>query len=410
MNYRNPNSPDATLEVPRARGGRGLCLDSVRSRSGVQQVGAIGSRSPRLDISSAGVAVRVSANPGHSYPHRGANRVNDATADHSAWEEVRSCGLLRPHESEHRAQVPQTIAQQEGGAHRWNSVQICTTDGTCLSGLLGYPQQSKRTALQAVVLVHGFAAERTEKGLFTEIGDLLLRSGYIVLAYDWRGLGESEGDFSRTSLSTHTSDFQCVVRRLRHICGLASTQCCAVGFSLGAALVVRAIQNGLRLGASSFWSPAVRPCLSMWPRYNTPELRRELKTKGFILKPETKVRLGAPILHSLRKTDLGLNAFALGLPLLVCHGTDDSRIPIEHSRQVFSCSEHEGVIFAEFAGASHSFRPAQEQRSSLFRLFTHWLSDESFRAQRGQLRMTQDWQPSLEAVPSEHQTVQAVGV
>ena len=280
----------------------------------------------------------------------------------------------------------------------WEPIRIPTSDRTLLSGFLGCPKQSTRSALQAVVLVHGFAAERTENGLFTEVGDLLLRSGHIVLMYDWRGLGESEGDFSQTTIGSHTSDFQSVVKWLVRACGLTSTQCCAVGFSLGAALVARALQNGTTLGASSFWSPAVRPRVSMWPRYNTPELQNELKAKGFILKPENQVRLGTRILHSLRATDLGLRAFALGLPLLVCHGTDDSRIPIEHSRQVFSCSDNERIIFAEFDGASHSFKPAQEQRSSLFNLFTRWLSDAGFRARRRLLRMTPGLQPSLEVV------------
>lgn len=289
----------------------------------------------------------------------------------------------------------------------WESVRIRTGDGTCLSGFLGAPYQSKRTAFKAVVLVHGFAAEKTENGLFTETGELLLRSGHTVLMYDWRGLGESDGDFSQTTLSEHTSDFRTVVGWLGRVCGLDSTRLCAVGFSLGAALVAQALKGGLALGASSFWSPAVRPRLSMWPRYNTPELKSELKANGFILKPDNKVRLGPGILDSLRKTDLGPTAFSLGIPLLVCHGTDDSRIPIEHTRQVFSRCKHESVTFAEFAGASHSFRPAQEQRSRLYDLFMRWLSDEGLRSERKQIRMPQDWRPSLVKTPADPQTAQA---
>ncbi len=307
---------------------------------------------------------------------------------------------------------PQTSPSWKGteGPQGWEPVRIPAAGGVCLSGLLGYPPQLKNADLQAVILVHGFAAEKTENGLFSEIGDLLLRSGYAVLMYDWRGLGESDGDFSRTTIGTHSSDFDNVVKWLDKTCGLESTRFCAIGFSLGAALVVSALKNGLKLGAASFWSPAVRPRLSMWPRYNTPALRAELRANGFVIKPETDVELGRQILHSLRDTDLGLDAFSIGLPLLVCHGTDDSRIPVEHSRKVFAGSRNESAIFAEFPGASHSFRPAPMQRPILFDLFTRWLSDENFRAPRRCLGMSPGAQPPRGVEPSETQKAQAVYV
>jgi alpha-beta hydrolase superfamily lysophospholipase len=282
--------------------------------------------------------------------------------------------------------------QQPPGFSAWESACVRARDGARLSGCVGNPIQLKRTTLQAVVLVHGFAAERTENGLFTEIGAELVRSGYLVMMYDWRGIGESDGDFSRTNLDLHASDFRRVVRWLRRQSGLDSTRVCAVGFSLGAAVVGLSLKRGLRLGATSFWSPAVRPRLSMWPRYNTPELRRELEQRGFVAKPDSHVRLGAEILRSLQTTDLGCTAFDLGLPLLVCHGTDDARIPIEHSREVFSASTGRNLLLAEFAGASHSFKPAQEHRFKLFGLFSRWLGDKSFRKKGGRLRIARDEQ------------------
>jgi alpha-beta hydrolase superfamily lysophospholipase len=225
----------------------------------------------------------------------------------------------------------------------------------------------------------------------------LFDAGYLVAMYDWRGLGASEGDFSNTTLGTHSSDFRQVVGWLHRSCGIAPADLCLVGFSLGAALVVRAVRQGLRPGACSLWSPAVRPRLSMWPRYGSPEKRAELRTTGYVLKPENGVRLGRPILRSLRATDLGPNAFALGVRLLVCHGTDDARIPIEHTREVFHASGEDSALLVEFPGASHSFGPAPDQRRLLFELFLHWLSDGGLRSRRGCLGSPQDWQGLLPA-------------
>lgn len=283
----------------------------------------------------------------------------------------------------------------------WEPVRIPAGDGVSLSGCLGVPQSPRQGGLQAVVLVHGFAAEKTENGLFTEAGERLLRAGYTVLLYDWRGLGASDGDFSQSTLTQHTADLRAVIDWLRGARGVASSELCAVGFSLGAALVTQALKDGLKLGTSVFWSPALRPRLSMWPRYNTPEIRCELETNGFILKPENQVRLGIGILHSLRETDLGQKAFSLGIPLLVCHGTKDSRIPIAHTRGVIERCKHAPLTFAEFTGATHSFRPTQEQRSCLYDLFLHWLADEDFRSEPRRLKMPPAEQSAPQEMPAD---------
>lgn len=348
------------------------------------------SRSPEKGAPEGGALARISSGP---------------------WKVNRLIDSLELGESGEQRQAP--TLQQADGTAGWEPVRIrtgCAGERVDLAGLLGYPVQPRQAAFQAVVLVHGFAAEKTENGMFTGIGAELLRSGYIVLMYDWRGLKDSDGDFSQTTLRTHTSDFRCVVDWLSRRCGLTSTQLCAVGFSLGAALIAQAITNGLRLGASSFWSPAVRPSLSMWPRYNTREMQSELRARGFILKAETNVRLGRRILRSLRTTDLGSTASSLGLPLLVCHGTNDERIPIEHSRQLFSASsQRERLSFVEFQGASHSFKPAPEMRPKLFRLFAHWLSSDAFRARRFRLEISQGAQPNPVPAWSEMQPALSSG-
>ena len=45
--------------------------------------------------------------------------------------------------------------------------------------------------------------------------------------------------------------------------------------------------------------------------------------------------------------------------------------------------------FAEFQGASHSFRPAPEMRQNLFSLFMHWLSNDGIRRVRRRLSIPQ---------------------
>jgi len=257
--------------------------------------------------------------------------------------------------------------------------------GDCrLSAFFGKPKTKPKSALKLAILVHGFAAEKTENGLFLEVAKKLLAQGIFVLSYDWRGLGNSEGDFSVSSLDTHVRDFQAVVRWAIRNVRVSESEICALGFSLGSAVVAKTIRSGQKIGGAALWSPATRPSVSMWPRYNTEEIRGELERTGFVLKSESNVRLGKPILDSLRDTDLGDDAFDLGIPLLVCHGSGDVRIPVQCTRQSFEHIREKmigQVRYVEFSGASHSFRPEKQYRPRLLSFLSKWLTDEVFRSQ-----------------------------
>jgi alpha-beta hydrolase superfamily lysophospholipase len=281
-----------------------------------------------------------------------------------------------------RAHNPTLDRQNRSTRNKLISENILMPDGCRLSALIGYPTSQPETGFRAVILVHGFAAEKTENGLFAEATRALLKNGYCVLAYDWRGLGDSDGDFSNSSLDTHISDFRNVLRWFSQKTKIETTQICAIAFSLGAVLVAKAVHSGDKLGGAVFWSPATRPSMHMWPRYSSREIRSKLNSHGFVIKPGTNVKLGRAILESLRDTDLGDMSFDLGLPLMICHGSSDSRIPVDSSRTSFEVAAKKNInniVYAEFVGASHSFRPEKRCRTQLLQLLAQWLTNSEFR-------------------------------
>lgn len=243
--------------------------------------------------------------------------------------------------------------------------RIPTGDGSALSLCI---KHSPKKARGMVLLIHGFAAEKTEGGLFDVLAGQLLALGWSVAAYDWRGLGESTGDFGGSPLRTHGRDLGAVLRRLERSTMAQRLPLVVVGFSLGAQLALRhARRKSVR--ALVHLSPAFRPSKSMWPRYNNSQLLSEVRSRGYFDK--NGVRVGAPLLRSLRSTDSGAACLReIEIPQLVVHSRDDQRIPFGHVRDCVAGSDNPHVEFYAVRDYSHSYKP---DRSSIATYVANWI-------------------------------------
>lgn len=257
---------------------------------------------------------------------------------------------------------------------RFHSLTIELNDGCQLAAEFG---QAYGIASRGVIIfVHGFGGGRFENGLFREIASKCMAAGFDTLLYDWRGIGGSSGDFHATTVAQHASDFKEIVSWTG--CNLPRQEkyvsTCAVGFSLGAAVVGLALEHHVPLDCVVYLSPAVRPNKSMWPRYDREQLWHSIARDGVVKKPGGAALLGRPILESLRDTDLGEGSFDLQIPLLVCHGTEDARVECSHTQQLVRQRKmnQDHFQYEELVGASHSFRPEDTYWPKVASLVSTW--------------------------------------
>lgn len=246
-------------------------------------------------------------------------------------------------------------------------VTIEAPDGVRLSGLVFSPHEMDVSTERIAVFVHGFAGNKSENGLFTDAAAELIRHKYHVITYDWRGCGQSEGNFSTTSLEKHVEDFLAVWKWLQSQFEEVK-QIDAIGFSLGASILTLAYKKKVPIRRLVFLSPTLRPAIDMWPRYQ--ELYKDIELTGYVQKPGSAVVLGEAILNSLRVTDLLEEAGSLNMPILVCHGTNDERIPIQHTRDLVKYLPN--VDFQEIDGASHSYYPINKHRKQVMDSLKNW--------------------------------------
>ena len=263
-------------------------------------------------------------------------------------------------------------------SRRLDAVNILARDDTRLAAEICDSPLSPASGV--VVFVHGFAGSKHESGLFQTLAAYALLAGYHTVLYDWRGIGESQGTFSSTAIEAHVADFEDVTRWVQRRFPASSNGLFAVGFSLGAAVVGLALRRGTKLNGAAYVSPALRPRLSMWPRYDSDAIRHQIRERGFVEKPGSSVVLGKAILDSLRDTDLGPDALDTCVPLLVCHGTGDERIHYSHTVELVKHhGKTEGFRYRQFGGASHSFRPGDVHWQELASEIITWF-DRDFRA------------------------------
>lgn len=219
-----------------------------------------------------------------------------------------------------------------------------------------------------LILVHGFAGNKDENGLFIEAEDYFSSKGLNTFRFDLEGAGESEGDFKETTLKKQESDLESAIS---HIIALyPSIKIGVVGFSLGASIAV--LNNNPKIDFYIFWSPALYPASNMFPRYNTSEILGELHEKGYVQKGNLKV--GTKIIDDFKACDLEKDIKNLTKPVLLVHGTKDPRINYQSTIKAKPLFPNSSLEIIE--GANHSYKENSQHRKILFDKTYEWLQSQ----------------------------------
>lgn len=114
-----------------------------------------------------------------------------------------------------------------------------TEDQITLAGTLTLPKSI--TPSKAVVLISGSGPQNRDSEIFehktfTIIADYLARQGIATLRFDERGVGESEGDFSKASIPEFATDAEAAVEYLKSRPEINSNQIGVIGHSEGGAV------------------------------------------------------------------------------------------------------------------------------------------------------------------------------
>jgi len=221
-----------------------------------------------------------------------------------------------------------------------------------LRGHLARPDAASGSGRFGLVLCHGFpsgprgAAKSAET--YPQLADrLAVEAGWTVLTFNFRGTGESEGDFS---LAGWMADLQAAVGHLLADDGVAAVW--LAGFSTGGSLAICTAAEDERVaGVASLAAPADFSSWAADPRRFLDHAREVGVVRG----------AGFPASFDAWARELReIRASAVvgkipPRPLLIVHGSADDVVPVVEARQLADAAEAP-VELRVLTGAGHRLR------------------------------------------------------
>lgn len=234
-------------------------------------------------------------------------------------------------------------------------------DGANVVGTLAVPAGDPAPV---VLLFHGFGGSRNEldapsisKGLYTYTAEQLAAAGYASLRIDFRGSGESDGEFEDTTYSGQVADGLAAVTFLQSDARVDGSHIALIGWSQGG-LVASAVAG--RTGApvaTAIWAGLGDPEATFTALLGAERMAAGLKTG------DTPAEMPMPWGFSLYTKQpyfeeiLTFKPFeeiaAYKGPLFVAEGTEDEVIPVGTGDKFIAAHEGPEELFVR--PMNHSF-------------------------------------------------------
>jgi len=223
---------------------------------------------------------------------------------------------------------------------------------------------NKTTKVPAILMCHGFAGQKTGKyRLYVTIAEELAKNGIAVLRIDFRGCGDSEGDFINTSLMGEVSDALKGLEFLNDHPAVDSSRLGIFGRSLGGAIAVIAAKKFKSIKSLALWAPmfSAESWHEKWLLLKKANLSEEQMKKMMVMNGQLA---GEKFLTELFEMRLGDELASLKeTPLLHIQAEMDNIVTVEHTLKYkqFRSGVTAKTEFISFENSDHDFSNFRER-------------------------------------------------
>jgi len=209
-----------------------------------------------------------------------------------------------------------------------------------------------------VTLAHGFGAEKTEKGMFDDVARGLTENGFLVYRFDFSGCGESEGDYSKTSLTKLIGDLRSIIDFVKRQPKVDANRLALVGMSFGTAVAV------------ALNAPEIKTYVLLGSVANPYEVLKNL-FQEYTFNPEgeslritsegREVKMRPQFWKDFANYDLPKSIAEIHKPICIIHGEKDTAAPLEEAK-VFYENANEPKKLAIIKNSDHGFYKPNERK------------------------------------------------
>jgi dipeptidyl aminopeptidase/acylaminoacyl peptidase len=237
-------------------------------------------------------------------------------------------------------------------------VSFKNSQGHALSGIVRYSEPVEAIKYPVVIVLHGFA-ESKHHDLSADIANNLVHYGFLTLRFDFHGHGDSDGNFEEHTIHQQVDDVFAALDFIGEHPFADKEKIVVLGTDIGANIAMIAATKDARIkcvvaqGARSHFDNHINSWLQ-------PHELDSLMRKG--VHDNADFRLRKEYVKSARMHDIIDLLKNMHVPILFVHGTDDLRVPLQETRQLFLAA-NEPKLLEEVEGADHWFREpsAREQ-------------------------------------------------
>ncbi len=233
-------------------------------------------------------------------------------------------------------------------------------------------------AKNLLIATHGITSEKTEEKIYTSFAQSFLQPEFDMLAFDFRGHGESSMPSQDVTIAGEILDLMTVFRwskkqEYNAFCHLATS------FGSSITLLAASVYDLSFLSKVVFWNPVINYFNTFidakveWGKeFFNQENLEELSVRPFTSIPGTDFRISAIMTQEMLFMSPEKTKWPQNLPLLIVHGDNDTSVPyndaVDYSRRNNSITE-----FIRLEGVDHGFDYKIEQAMALTK---EWLIKE----------------------------------
>jgi alpha/beta superfamily hydrolase len=230
-------------------------------------------------------------------------------------------------------------------------VSFSTAEGN-LRGIIHYPASAP---LGCIITCHGlFSSKESDK--FILLGERFAREKFVLLRFDFRGCGESDGDVQDTTITGRKKDLQAAVAFIQRHMPSSARRVGFLGSSLGGFIALLVAPCHASVKAVVTWAtPFSFDNLRTAINSTSPRLREDFFIDASTYHPQRFV----PRVKNL----------------LIIHGDRDETVPVSHARRLYQAAE-EPKELKIVAGADHIFSDGNDRNRAItasLNWFKHYL-------------------------------------